>query len=70
MESIKFTGNNIDEIKKFTGCNVDMHHTEVRNCSEQFPEGFDYPYASVHTMNGTVKLSLQESISKNLEKVN
>lgn len=66
-QTITFNGYNINEIAQFTGRNAKMSiDTEVRNCSKEFPEGFDYPYAQIESPDGWINLSLNKAIDKDL----
>lgn len=41
--------------------------TEVRNCSKEHPEGFDYPCINITTLEGTMTASVNDWIIKGVE---
>ena len=58
IEAVQWTGHNLREVITFTDGPPDTStthafmDTEVRNCSAEHPEGFDYPVLKINTLEG------------------
>jgi len=62
IEAIQYTGtseSNREIIDWLRGSATPAHmDSEVRNCSKEFPDGFDYPVLLINTLEGTHKVSI------------
>lgn len=66
IQAIKFDGLNTEEVLKFTNNSV-MIDTEIRNCSSDNPDGYDYPCVKVETLEGCMTASIGDYIIKGVQ---
>lgn len=62
IEAIQLnTADDFKKAKEWSGAEED---TEIKNCSQAYPEGFDYPCLQIKTLEGTMTASIGDWIIK------
>lgn len=65
IEAIQFTAKeDYNSLVKWCGGASD---TEVRNCSPEHPDGFDYPCIRIKTLEGSMTASINDFIIKGVK---